>query len=141
MDDLDETNKNFLNLKGIENEIVICRKEHICEYKNVTLDMYKKLNYQKGIFFKKCNDDIFQHLGIYVENIHKPIRRRDVNLSDLKEINLDVNENFYMNRTSFVKKKSWKSNSVDWERRKANSFLILQSKEKLRNHLLQDNNL
>lgn len=36
--------------------------------------------------------------------------------------NIEVNKNYFMSRTSFIKPTYKKSNSVDWERRKANSF-------------------
>lgn len=54
--ELDQRNKNFLNLKRQENEIVICRKEHICEFRNITLELHKKQSYKKGLFFKQSDD-------------------------------------------------------------------------------------
>lgn len=100
-----ENNKVFYSQKALESDLVIFRREHICEYQNLTLDLHKKMSYQKGIFFKKTLDDISLHLGVYVENIHTPITRKDTKVTDLIPIGLDVNENYYMSRSSFVKKK------------------------------------
>lgn len=91
---------------------MIYRKEHVCGQNENLLETQKKQSYIKGIFFQQTNHLIYQHLGLFVENIHKPLERKARNIIDFT---LKVNKSHYFGRTSFVKRNPVKSTSVDWE--------------------------
>lgn len=98
------------------------------------------MNYKKGIFFHNSNSMIYKHCGVLVENIHKPIRRKERNIKDLK-FDIQVNKNFYMSWSSFIKKAPVKSNSADPGRKIFKSLSLELSDENFQKNLEVNKNV